>query len=66
MGELVVSSKGQLEGNAKGLDGHDRDRADGRADAQIDERVLLAVSGRHLVDHDARKHADDKRIEEEP
>ena len=66
VGELIVPSKRQLEGDAKGLDGHDRDGADARADAQVDERVLLAVSGRHLVDHDAREYADDKGIQQEP
>lgn len=66
VGELVVPAKRQLEGDAKGLDGHDRDGADGRADAQVDERVLLAVPRRHLVDHDAREHADDEGIQQEP
>lgn len=66
VGELVVAGKRQLEGDAKGLDGHDRDGADGRADAQVDERVLLAVSRRHLVDHDTRERADDEGIQQEP
>lgn len=66
VGKLVVPGKRQLEGDAKGLDGHDRDGADGRADAQVDERVLLAVSRRHLVDHDTREHADDEGIQQEP
>jgi hypothetical protein len=61
--ELVVARKGQLQRNAKRLDGHDRDGPDGRADAQVDEWVLLAVDGADLVDHEARKDADSDRVE---
>lgn len=62
--ELVVARKGQLQGNAERLNSHDRDRADGRADAQVDERVPLAVHGTDTVDHDARKNADSECVEQ--
>ena len=66
MCELVVSRKGQLQRNAKCLDSHYRDRADGRADAQIDEWVLLSVLRRNIVDHEDGKAGDHDRVDEEP
>lgn len=64
--KLVMARKRQLQRNAECLDGHDRDRPDSRADAQVDERVLLAVDRADLVNHDARKYADSERIDQKP
>jgi hypothetical protein len=50
--ELVVTRKGQFEGDAECLDGHDRHGADERADAEVDQGILLAVHGRNSVDHE--------------
>lgn len=52
MAELIVAGKGQLQGNAESLDGHDRDGSHEGADAEVDERVPLPVDGRDLVDHE--------------
>lgn len=65
MGELVVAGKGELEGDTEGLDRHDGDRADGRADGEVDEGVRFAVDGGHLVDHDGGKDNDDDGVEQE-
>lgn len=63
--ELVVAGKGQLERNAKGLDGHDGDGADGRADGEVDEGVSLAVDGGDSVDHEDGKRHDRKGVQQE-
>lgn len=63
--ELVVPRKGQLESNAKRLDGHDRDGSNSRANAQVDKRILLAVDRPNLVDHNRRENADEQRVEQE-
>lgn len=65
MGELVVASKGQLEGNAERLDGHNRDRSHKGADAEVDEWVLLPVDGGDLVDHEHGKGRHSNRIYQE-
>ena len=65
VGELVVASKSELEGNAESLDGHDGDGADKRADAEVDQRVLLAVDGGDLVDGDDRVHGDGEGVKQE-
>lgn len=62
MNELVVSLKGELHGDAKRLDRHHRDGADGRADRDEDERVLLAVHWRDAVDHDGREDRDSETV----
>ncbi len=64
--KLVMAVKRQLQGNAECLDSHDRDGPDGGADAQVDERVLLAVDRANLVNHDSRKYADAERVDQEP
>lgn len=56
MGELVVAGKGKLKGNAESLDRHDRDGANGRADRDVDESIVLAVNGGDLIDHDDREY----------
>lgn len=63
--ELVVASECELESNAKGLDGHDRDGADGGADGQVDQGVSLAVDGGNSVDHEDGKSHDSKGIQQE-
>lgn len=56
--ELVVASKGQLQSNAECFDSHDRDGSHERANAEIDERVMLAVDRSNFVDHEDRKCRD--------
>lgn len=51
MRELIVTPECQLQGDSEGLDRHDGHGANGRADGEIDERILLAVFGRNLVYH---------------
>lgn len=63
--ELVVAGKGELQRDAKGLDRHDGDGADGGADGQVDERALLAVRRGHLVDHDDGEDCNEEHVEEE-
>ena len=65
VGELVVAGKRELEGDAKSLDGHDRDGADSRADGQVDESILLAVDRRNLVDHEDGEADDRDSVEKE-
>lgn len=65
VGELVVTGKGQLDGNTDTLDGHDGDGADGAADGNIDQRVLASITRAHAVDHDSREDDDQQHIEEE-
>lgn len=66
MSELVVAGERQLQRDAECLDSHDRDRANSRANAEIDERVLFAVLRSDLVDHNAGEDADHKGVEQEP
>lgn len=63
--ELVVASKCELQSNAKGLDGHDRDGADGGADGEVDQGVSLAVHGGNSVDHENGKSHDSKGVQKE-
>lgn len=51
VGKLIRAREGQLEGNAKSLGSHDSDGPNQRADRDIDDRSLVAVSGHHSVDH---------------
>lgn len=66
MGELIVAAEGELQRNAKRLDGHDRNRADGGADRDVYKRVLLSVHGGDSVDHDGGVDCDSEAINEEP
>jgi hypothetical protein len=65
VGELVVTCKGHLERQTKGLDEHDRHRAGCRADGEVDQRVLATVLGRNLVDHEDGEDGDEEAVEEE-
>lgn len=65
MCELVVSRERHLQRNAKSLDEHDRDGAGGGADGEVDERVLAAMLGRNLVDHEDGKDGDEEAVDEE-
>lgn len=65
VGELVVASQGQLDGNTDALDGHDGDGSDGAADGNVDQRVLASITRAHAVDHDCREDDDQQHIEEE-
>ena len=64
--ELVMPGKSELHRNAEGLDGHDGDGSNGRADREVDQRVFLAVNGRNLVDHDAGVHNNHEAVEKIP
>ena len=50
--ELVVAIEGKFQCNSKGLDGHDRYRANGRTDGNVDKRVFLSVNRSNAVNHD--------------
>jgi hypothetical protein len=65
MGELVIASKCQLDGNAEALDRHDGHATDGAADGDVDERVLAAVRGSDMVDHYDSEDSDGGAVEEE-
>lgn len=65
MRELVVARKGELKGDAKGLDGHDGNGSNGRANRQIDESVLLSVHGCNFVNHEDGESHHCNRIEQE-
>ena len=52
LSKLIVAPQGKFHGNAKGLDGHDGDGANGRADRDVNERVSLSVHRCYPVDHD--------------
>lgn len=65
MAELVIAGKGKLEGDAKGLGGHDGDGADGGANGEIDERILLAMERSNSVNHEDGKGNHGNRVEKE-
>lgn len=65
MRELVVAGKGQLDGDAEALDGHDGHAADGAANGDVDERILAAMRGSDAVDHYDGEDGDGGAIEEE-
>lgn len=64
--KLVLSSKGKLQRDAKSLDRHDRDGANGRANGEVDESILAAVDGGDLVYHDDGENRDSYDVEQEP
>lgn len=66
VGELVIAGKGQLEGNTKGLDGHDGDGTHTQTDGDVDHGVRVAVLGHDLVDGEQRVDSDQEGVEEEP
>lgn len=61
--ELVVTPKCQLHGDPEGLDRHDGHRANGRADGEIYECVLLAVFWSDLVYHHDGKDGHGNSVE---
>lgn len=63
--ELVIASQGQLDGNSKSLDRHDRNRSDSRADRKVDEGVLLSILWSYLVDHGGCKYGNSEYIDQE-
>lgn len=65
MGELVVTSKSQFDGDTDTLDGHDGDGADSAADGNVNQRVLASVARAYAVDHDSRKDDDQNHVEKE-
>lgn len=65
MGELVVASEGELQCDAEGLDGHDGDGPDSRANREVDQCVLLAVLGRNLIYHDDGEDDNQTGVEKE-
>ncbi len=65
MRELVVSRKCHLERDTKGLDEHDGDRPSGGADGKVDQRVLAAVPGRDLVNHEDGENCNKEAVDEE-
>ena len=65
MRELVVAAKGELDSNAERLDRHNGHTADRAAYRQVDHWVLLAILGRHSVDHDAGEYGDNQAVEHE-
>lgn len=50
--KLVVAGKSKLQGDTESLDRHDGDGADGGADGQVNEGVLLSVDWCDLVNHE--------------
>lgn len=65
MRELVVAREGELKSNSEGLDGHDRDGANGGAYREVDECVFLAVYRSNLVDHEDGECYDGNGVKEE-
>jgi hypothetical protein len=65
MGKLIVSSESHLERNTKSLDSHNGDGASCRANGEVYERILFAMLGRNVVDHEDRKGSHKNAIYEE-
>lgn len=65
MHELVVATNGQLHSDTESLHGHDGDGADGRADRDENERVLLSVHRSDSVNHNCRENGHRQTVEEE-
>jgi hypothetical protein len=65
MRELIVAGHCELEGDTKGLDRHDGDGSNDRADRDVDERVLSSIDWGHLVNHHRRKRCNCGAIEQE-
>lgn len=66
VGKLVVSRESHLKRNTESLDGHNGYRTGGRANGEVDERVLSAVLGRNVVDHEDRKGGHKNAVYEKP
>ena len=63
--KLIIPRKRHLERQPKRLDEHDRDGPSGRADGEVNERVLAPVLGRDLVDHKGGEDGDEEAVEQE-
>lgn len=66
MRELIVASQGELHSNTKSLDGHDRDGANGGANRDKNERILLPVHRCYPVNHYGREDGHCKTVTKEP
>lgn len=64
--KLVVAREGHLERQTERLDEHDGHGAGCRADGDVNERVLAAVLGCDLVNHEDGEDGDEQAVEEEP
>jgi hypothetical protein len=62
--ELVLALERHFQSNAKGFDGHDGDGSSRGADGQVNERVLSAVLGCDLVDHEDGKDGHKSAVHE--
>lgn len=62
--ELVVSSEGELEGNAKAINSHDGNRPDQGTYRDVHDGGRLSIARRNVVDHDKREHEDGKAVQE--
>ena len=63
MRELIVPREGHLQRDTEGFDEHNRDGAGCGANREVDERVLAAMLGCDLVDHEHREDGDEKTID---
>lgn len=64
--KLVIASKSQFHRDTERLDRHHRDRADGRANRDEDQRVFLSVNRGNPVDHHRGEDCNCQAVEEEP
>lgn len=62
---MVVAGKCELQRNTESLYRHDGDRADGGADGQVNEGVLLSVDWCDLVNHENGEGDDRYGVEQE-
>ena len=66
MDKLIVARECQLQSNTEGLDRHDGDRSHGRADRDVDERVLLSIEGGDSVNHHGRENRHCQAVKKKP
>lgn len=57
MRKLIVMVEGEFQSNAERFDRHDRNGANGRADGDVNQWVLLSVDWGDPVDHDRRENS---------
>lgn len=65
MAELIIAGKCELQGDAKSLDGHDRDGANCGTNGKVDESILFAMHGGDLVNHEHCECDNGSSIKEE-
>lgn len=63
--QLILAAECEFESNTEPLDRTNGDASDSTADAEVDQRVLLAVFGGHIVDHEDGKGDHDRAVEQE-